>query len=808
MRLKSAFFKGYNDQIDNLRTRRKENAEQFRDFIRFKKEMGEEAQPDELERMASSLGAGDLYFSSALPTASELRNQTAVRLKELAADTKQSEAQNAMQTTEAERKIFEGAVGQLANRETNDEGLESAIQTTLQNQGYGSLFDKFGSNGAWKLTHNKVRSEAINSYVNSTGFKQLTSKEAQEVAIASSPDWMRLPLQNMAKQILQQHENTLVQTAMTAVQGQIADIITSSGGDVEAAKRLAVERLVAASENKASEDDKAQMRDLVESNFNVVSSGAIATAIGSMTPTEKELIAASRDPEKMRDLARTYLQKEQMPFTEADVDEAVRNLQNQVGSAVYTYNEEKIGAAIEGLNSIPQTTLDDLDSEQARLDFVERIFEEAKIITAGLSEDEIKDIKTRLYSALVPRVNSANLLEDETKNAAFNTKINEEGGSVMSYLKRPAMANRKEGWLAAVNDIREEVGLPRFDENNAEHKTEIDRLWKSAENKIRRFMSDHFTKRNSELLSLAQSTTKASIETQEADMGKHANGLDDASKNVLLKMTAEFYIPEAKRAQLASAVSVYVESMGWDINDVTQGAKGVENLRQIMDSMQAQLMLGKKQGAVSVALQELLDTEDLVDPNQTFGEWLVKEQKEAMAVGQAGVAHIQAMPENATEDQIKKASEHWNSILTDYWEQGWKLDMEQDTIKYALDNFNTKDFEDMLYTNGVVKQQGNLRAAVPSGLPTYFVSTVDVNGDKVYYVNDDNKSIADALAYRKDGKQVHETTDELGRNVYYKKDKSGNWVTVPFETVKPPQDMSEWQADPNDPNADAAYGGA
>lgn len=806
MRLKSAFFKGYNDQIDNLRTRRKENAEQFRDFIRFKKEMGEEAQPEELERMASSLGGGDLYFSSALPTASELRNQTAVRLKELAADTRQDEAQNAMQTTEAERKIFEGAVGQLANRETNDEGLESAIQTTLQNQGYGSLFDKFGSNGAWKLTHNKVRSEAINSYVNSTGFKQLTSKEAQEVAIASSPDWMRLPLQNMAKQILQQHENTLVQTAMTAVQGQIADIITSSGGDVEAAKRLAVERLVAASENKASEDDKAQMRDLVESNFNVVSSGAIATAIGSMTPTEKELIAASRDPEKMRDLARTYLQKEQMPFTEADVDEAVRNLQNQVGSAVYTYNEEKIGAAIEGLNSIPQTTLDDLDSEQARLDFVERIFEEAKIITAGLSEDEIKDIKTRLYSALVPRVNSANLLEDETKNAAFNTKINEEGGSVMSYLKRPAMANRKEGWLAAVNDVREEVGLPRFDENNAEHKKEIDRLWKSAENKIRRFMSDHFTKRSAELLAQANSSTKAELETQDADMSAFASGYDDATKNVLQKMTADFHIPTAKRMHLAKAVNVYIETMGWDINDLV-GAEGAVNLQQVMDAMQSQLMLGKKQGASAVALQSLLDTEDLIDPNQTFDEWLNKELKEAQAVGQAGVANIQALPENATQDQIDAAMKQWTDVLGDMWEQGWKLDSEQDTIKYSLNNFSSAKMEERLHTNGTQKQVGLIKAAVPSAPPSYFLTTTDIDGNKVYFVADDNKSIADALAYRKDGKQVHETTDDLGRTVFYKKDKDGKWVTVPFEMVNPPQDMSAY-INPEDPYSDPSLGGA
>lgn len=377
----------------------------------------------------------------------------------------------------------------------------------------------------------------------------------------------------------------------------------------------------------------------------------------------------------------------------------------------------------------------------------------------------------------------------------------------MSYLKRPAMANRKKGWLDAVNDVRKEVGLPPFDENDAQHKLEIDKLWKSAESKIRRYMSDHFTKRSAELLAQAQSSTKAELETQDADMSAFASGYDDATKNVLQKMTADFHIPTAKRIHLAKAVNVYIETMGWDINDLV-GAEGAVNLQKVMDAMQSQLMLGKKQGASAVALQSLLDTEDLIDPNQTFDEWLNKELKEAQAVGQAGVANIQALPENATQDQIDAATKQWTDVLGDMWEQGWKLDSEQDTIRYSLNNFSSAKMEERLHTNGTQTQIGLIQSAVPSAPPSYFLTTTDLDGNKVYFVADDNKSVADALAYRKDGKQVHETTDDLGRTVFYKKDENGKWVTVPFEMVKPPQNMSNWEADPNDPYANAMNAGA
>ena len=72
MAFSANYFDQYNKSVDNLRKRRKENAEMFEAYKDAKVADGEEVSVEELSNMRNNLAGGDFYFGQALPAESML----------------------------------------------------------------------------------------------------------------------------------------------------------------------------------------------------------------------------------------------------------------------------------------------------------------------------------------------------------------------------------------------------------------------------------------------------------------------------------------------------------------------------------------------------------------------------------------------------------------------------------------------------------------------------------------------------------------------------------------------------------------
>ena len=72
MAFSANYFEQYNTARDNLRKRRKENAEMFEAYKDAKVADGEEVSVEELSNMRNNLAGGDFYFGQALPAESML----------------------------------------------------------------------------------------------------------------------------------------------------------------------------------------------------------------------------------------------------------------------------------------------------------------------------------------------------------------------------------------------------------------------------------------------------------------------------------------------------------------------------------------------------------------------------------------------------------------------------------------------------------------------------------------------------------------------------------------------------------------
>ena len=766
MRLGSAFFKGYNTEIDNLRRRRRENAEDFRDYVRFKKEMGEEATGEELERMRNSFGRGDNYFTAGLPTSSELL-ETSSRLGELKADTQQTEAQNALKTVEDQDRVFGTFVKRFVNREDNDPNLEGDMQKMFEEAGQGNLWTSMGANGAWKTVHNKGRSDAISSYITSVGFNKLTSKDAIQAASQKAPEWMRKELLTIGDSQIAQFETTSRDTAMKAVEGNMADIIERAMGDKAAAEKLALDQLVSTSNGLATEADKAKVRNLINSMFDVTASGTIGKAISGLTATDTELLAAVGDDAELERVARKYLDATGYSYGPEDLKKAMNNLRTQVTAKIGAENETRIQAGVSLIASTPQETLDDLDTEEEISDFINGIFQDSQIIQQGLTDQEITDYKARLRQAALPRINSAIVSEAERVTSAISTAINDPKGVPASFLTGRSIPDRKQGYLDAINDVRRE----HLQEPLTMDSDEFGKLWQSAEAKIKKYFGDSYYSRISQINSSAQTTVDNNLKTQNDNISNLVAAMggenSEALKAVAGRMMTELYIPPSEQSALIQTVKTYLEVNGIEAADLDDLAL----FNNVVDHASAAHSLLPKGAALAKRQQELLDLEDLVDPEMTFTDYLENAQSDVKMLSMALISKIQNLPLDTPPEKV-------DQIRNDYIQKimgsldGYKDDANQDSIKYALSGFDSQTFLDQM--ESFIKQMsGVAKAAQAKAKPSYFNVFRTLNGERVFQINDKD---SDAMA-RAQQFGVHQP------GVFYRMTANGTYEIVPPEEV-------------------------
>lgn len=766
MRLGSAFFKGYNTEIDNLRRRRRENAEDFRDYVKFKKEMGEEATGEELTRMRDSFGRGDNYFTAGLPTASELL-ETSSRLGELKADTQQTEAQNALKTVEDQDRVFGTVVKRFVNRADNDPNLEGDMQKAFEEAGQGNLWNSLGANGAWKTVHNKGRSDAISSYITSVGFNKLTSKDAIQAAAQKAPEWMRNDLLNMGDSQVAQFETTSRETAIKAVEGNLGDIIERAMGDKEAAIKLAEDQLVASSNGLATPEDKATIRNLISSMFDVTASGTIGKAISGLSATDTELLAAVGDDAELERIAKKYLDATGYSYGPGDLEKAKNNLRTQVTAKIGAENETRVQAGVSLIASTPQEVLDDLDTEEDINKFIDGIFQDSQIIQQGLTDQEIAEYKARLRQAAVPRINSANVSEAERVSSAIATAINDPKGVPASFLTGRSIPDRKQGYLDAINDVRRE----HLQEPLTIDSQEFDKLWQSAEAKIKKYFGDSYYSRISSINSSAQTTVDNNLKTQNDNISNLVAAMggenSEALKAVAGRMMTELYIPPSEQSALIQTVKTYLETNGIeaaDLDDLTL-------FNSIVDHASAAHSLLPKGAALAKRQQELLDLEDLVDPETTFTDYIENAQSDVKMLSMALISKIQNLPLDTPPEKV-------DQIRNDYIQKimgaldGYKDDANQDSIKYALSGFDSQTFLEQM-ESFIVQMSGVAKAAQAKAKPSYFNVFRTLSGERVFQINDKD---SDAMA-RAQQFGVHQP------GVFYRMTANGTYEIVPPEEV-------------------------
>ena len=124
MAFSANYFDQYNKSVDNLRKRRKENAEMFEAYKDAKVADGEEVSVEELSNMRNSLAGGDFYFGQALPAESmlsALAERTNKRVTNEISEEFATQAENVEKITKVVTDIvprltgiddYEGAAGQ------------------------------------------------------------------------------------------------------------------------------------------------------------------------------------------------------------------------------------------------------------------------------------------------------------------------------------------------------------------------------------------------------------------------------------------------------------------------------------------------------------------------------------------------------------------------------------------------------------------------------------------------------------------------------------------------------------------------
>lgn len=766
MRLGSAFFKGYNTEIDNLRRRRRENAEDFRDYVRFKKEMGEEATGEELTRMRDSFGRGDNYFTAGLPTASELL-ETSSRLGELKKDTQQTEAQNALKTVEDQDRVFGTVVKRFVNRAENDPNLEGDMQKAFEEAGQGNLWNSMGANGAWKTVHNKGRSDAISSYITSVGFNKLTSKDAIQAAAQKAPEWMRNDLLTMGDSQVAQFETTSRETALKAVEGNLGDIIERAMGDKEAAIKLAEDQLVASSNGLATPEDKATIRSLISSMFDVTASGTIGKAISGLSATDTELLAAVGDDAELERIAKKYLDATGYSYGPEDLEKAKNNLRTQVTAKIGAENETRIQAGVSLIASTPQEVLDDLDTEEDINNFIDGIFQDSQIIQQGLTDQQIAEYKARLRQAAIPRINSANVSEAERVSSAIATAINDPKGVPASFLTGRSIPDRKQGYLDAVNDVRRE----HLQEPLKMDSPEFEKLWQSAEAKIKKYFGDSYYSRISQINSSAQTTVDNNLKTQNDNISNLVAAMggenSEAMKAVAGRMMTELYIPPSEQSAMIQTIKRYLDVNGIEAADLDN----LELFNNVVNHVSAAHMLLPKGAALAKRQQELLDLEDLVDPEMTFTDYIENAQSDVKMLAMSKITEIQNLPLDTPPEKVEQLRNEYVGeilgILNEY-----KDDANQDSIKYALSGFDSQTFVEQMETF-IVQMSGLAKAAQAKAKPSYFVVHKTLNGERVFRINDKN---SDDMA-RAQQLGVHQP------GVFYRMTANGTYEIVPPEEV-------------------------
>ena len=782
VRLGSNFFDAYNQEISNLRSRRKENMDAFNSFVKMKEENGEKVTASELESYKRSLSNGDFYFAKGLPN-SQMITETARRLSESAVQKRNTELANLastrastastlaatkarnIATQTAEMQLAQTLIGQTSGM--SEEERKKALPQLFEGAGldYGAYESRVPSFLSLE------QSNLTSTWYTQNNFDKITTQEGLEAALPNAPAWMQNELRRRTEINIKAANNTRVQQALVDLkanlpelarraQGKKEDLIARIEQDIRTALADRPELIPAALE---------QAKSLAESSFTLAESDRAATAVKDFasTVTAEDLLATNGDEDKLRQLVTDglRLQLKGSEPSAADIETAMAGLRARTTSLITKRDAERMVKAKALVNSATFEVLEKLDDEDARDEFLIGVLAEAEFDTESMSAEEMAAQLAILDDILKPRVDIANIEEGQAAQEKFANEVTKVDGPIMKAIQSGQMADQEDTILRLVNAARKNAELSTYssiEEWKKATDTPYDYAWFEAQAKLA--AQGRYIKASTAIQESVSKAVTEEIEGQEdrlKSIGSLLSGKDkeEVKLAILGRILNSYYVPSKDDVAIVAAIDQLVDTQEYTLDEVIIAANTIAKTRGLTTIGSAPMK----------AVKSALDDANLVEPGTRATVWMGEKVELLNESVDMGVAKIEALPMDATPAEIQAARQASIEGLEVYLEillgpkdsdgarSGGMLD--DPDIRFNLTGLteNSSDIRAQVEA-AIAAATRNLTNAEPKGKPNWLVSQ---GGTGMFFVAPDGREKAIAMGLDPDFLYIRSATGEF-----------------------------------------------
>lgn len=667
-RLGSNFFDAYNGQIDRLRTRRKENVDAFNSFVKMRKDMGETASVEDMEKYRNQLGGGDSYFMSALPT-SDMLAETQKRLVANQADLIQTERQNALQTTDTELDLTTKIVGGLVNVDISTPQGQKALNEAFTTAGKPKLGEQYAD--LIPNMHEKARLDATSQFAASIGFDNFTTEEAVQNALSQAQGWQQDMLRARGNNNINTENARKIRDAKTQTTAEFGEMINDAGGDIENMKKAVKASLKLKLGPLYTDAILEELMGAAEGQMGMDTSRRRVDALSKVSANDEELLAAGTDAAQLRVLAKNSLVANGFPNPSAtDIDQAVETLRGQAVTARTKDYNAKVEDAVTEAQALSTTMLNQIDGDDDIDDQVDTI------LRGVFSDDAYNNLSESQKARAIARVraivaNNSRLVnaadQEEGEDFVYNAILTNQNLKKISEMG--PSKDKMQSIYAEINTLRKSKTLPELTEDQIKEQygDQIKRLFNVG-------AATRYEKEIQTATANATANVNAITEGHKSQMEMIAGRLPAEWSEVAAIMSIN-YIPRsvAGYAAYQSAI-LHLSKKTPPINP--------EEAYAMANNIASSLGWLPAANASQVLIAEELAEKDLVRPDTPVEEFLTGENALMSADIQAVVSTISMLP---MDDQLT-AQNNRNIARQqiDAWEKGLITDMNSTSIEPLL----------------------------------------------------------------------------------------------------------------------------
>ena len=700
-RLGSNFFDSYNNQIDTLRRRRKENMDAFNSYVKMRSEMGEKPTAKDLEKFKMTLGGGDNYFSSALPSSDAIR-ETVTRLGEIQADKRVQESTRAVNLDDKELSFVRNIVGGLVDVEANDKKIAEAFNTA----GRSDLFEQYAP--MIPNIHAEARNQAVTSWKGSVGFDEKETKEGVEVAMSSAPAWAKSQLQEQGNSQIAKANIAKVQQAKATIAQNMKSLVEDSNGDEKLLKEAVKSQITNLLGPLATPDVISQITNDALSQMKLDRSGKAAEALGGVTADNESLIAAQGNEAELKRLAIESLTKQ--GYTNPDettIAAAMQTLRTQQSVALKQKFNQQISEAITKVGQLSEKELSVLDNDGEYSDKADDIL----ISVFGnqynnMTEDEKAQARARILPLIKSRAAGINEYELEEDTEAVNALIKEDA-VLKNITSGGATAEVMTQIYARINLLRKSKGLPGLSDEQMQKQYGV-----TIEGMLYGGASENFYKRSKAITDEVGDVIEGLKTNQTKRVSEMFSKYGENSQWGFIAQTISeryFIINESGYSQLDDTIARLSQE---------DPPKTPQEQIDLANRVAVGLGFLPRADARKIIIAKKMADENLILPGTSPNEYVVGHSVLLGTGIKKGVAKIELMPIDADVEAIK------GQLLEEIkgWEEAMKANLNDPAIKYLLGKEGMQEAI-IAIQNKADEQRSALIQVQPAGKPTFMISS-------------------------------------------------------------------------------------